>query len=155
MCTDDVAIVTMHRTHWIVWLSKGFFSLLFIDDFATRTASQRRIRHSIYGPHSGLGGRLGRGCVGVGCVGVWCGGRGVRRGWVHETQAVAIRKSSKIFLGGQRITIASKARHTLSIARCVVITLLKTIIPNPEQKTICQNKTSNAFPMVNRVYCEN
>ena len=27
--------------------------------------------------------------------------------------------------------------------------------PNPEQKAICQNKTSNVFPMANRMCCEN
>ena len=31
----------------------------------------------------------------------------------------------------------------------------KQSIPNPAQKTICQNKTSNALPMANRMCCEN
>ena len=31
----------------------------------------------------------------------------------------------------------------------------KQSIPNPAHKTICQNKTSNALPMANRMCCEN
>ena len=68
--------------------------------------------------------------------------------------AVETRKSSKTFQCGQRITFPSILMHMHSIARCLSNCSQKPI-PNSEQKTICQNKTSNAFLLANRLCCEN
>ena len=74
--------------------------------------------------------------------------------WLGEP-AVITKKTAKFYRVVRGLLFPANQGTCISLLGVLLLNCSKQSIPNPEQKTICQNKTLNAFPMANRMCCEN